>query len=101
MIGAPLQASAMAAIAGRIADAVSQIGLITQEEVRSAIQVTSSRTSAVFGFNMAEVQIHLPRVDNGIPVMRIDRGGQIFWITLPPQSSNAFWKPPSTSWPKA
>ena len=24
-------------------------------------------------------------------------GGQIFWMILPPQSSNAFWKPPTTS----
>ena len=37
---------------------------LTAEEVRSAIKVTSSRTSALFGFNNAEVQIHLPHVDN-------------------------------------
>jgi hypothetical protein len=37
---------------------------LTAEEVRTAIRVTSSRTSALFGFNNAEVQIHLPRVDN-------------------------------------
>lgn len=37
---------------------------LTPEEVRSAVKVTSSRTSAVFGFNNAEVQIHLPRIDN-------------------------------------
>lgn len=37
---------------------------LTAEEVRSAVRVTSSRTSAVFGFNNAEVQIHLPRIDN-------------------------------------
>ena len=37
---------------------------LTAEEARSAIKVTSSRTSALFGFNNAEVQIHLPRVDN-------------------------------------
>lgn len=37
---------------------------LSAEEVRSAIRVTSSRTSALFGFNNAEVQIHLPRVDN-------------------------------------
>ena len=34
------------------------------EEVRSAIKVTSSRTTALFGFNNGEVQVHLPRVDN-------------------------------------
>ena len=37
---------------------------MSEEEVRSAILVTSSRTSALFGFNNAEVQVHLPRVDN-------------------------------------
>ena len=37
---------------------------MTAEEVRSSVKVTSSRTSAMFGFNNAEVQIHLPRVDN-------------------------------------
>jgi hypothetical protein len=37
---------------------------LTAEEVRSAVQVTSSRNSAVFGFNDPGVEIHLPRVDN-------------------------------------
>ena len=37
---------------------------MSEEEVRSAIRVTSSRSSALFGFNNAEVQVHLPRVDN-------------------------------------
>jgi hypothetical protein len=35
------------------------------------------------------------------PKSLVPRGGQIFWITFPPQSSNTRWKPPATSWPNA
>jgi branched-chain amino acid transport system substrate-binding protein len=31
------------------------------------------------------------------PKSLLPSGGQIFWIILPPQSSNAFWKPPTAS----
>jgi hypothetical protein len=37
---------------------------LNAEEVRAAIKVTSGRDSAIFGFNNASVEVHLPRVDN-------------------------------------
>ena len=35
------------------------------------------------------------------PKSLVPSGGQIFCTICPPQSSNTFWKPPTTSWPKA
>lgn len=37
---------------------------MTAEEVRAAVKVTASRSSAFFGYDTPEVQVHLPRVDN-------------------------------------
>jgi len=31
------------------------------------------------------------------PKSMVPSGGQIFWMILPPQSSNDFWNPPTVS----
>jgi hypothetical protein len=39
---------------------------LTAEQLKEQLEVVSSRSYAVFGFNNPEVQIHLPRFDNSI-----------------------------------
>lgn len=69
---------------------VLQLGLVEYEPTWRAMQALTARRDAgtydeiwilqhppVYTLGVAGKAEHLPRIDNGIPVIRIDRGGQI------------------------
>ncbi|MBI4204198.1 MAG: lipoyl(octanoyl) transferase LipB [Betaproteobacteria bacterium] len=69
---------------------VRQLGLVEYEPTWRAMQALTARRDAgtydeiwilqhppVYTLGVAGKAEHLPRIDNGIPVIRIDRGGQI------------------------
>ncbi|MFA6958146.1 MAG: ankyrin repeat domain-containing protein [Thermoanaerobaculia bacterium] len=39
---------------------------IAVDELKAAVKVISGRSSALFGFNAASIEVHLPRIDNSV-----------------------------------